>query len=90
MNLQMEERLFFTNNNYADEEDKAVNPALEEEIEPRSVGEKDKVVKAQPTEVDEFRAQVEAIKRSLWFVNNCGDVLMDVFNGMSNLRVSGS
>ena len=55
------------------------------EEQPRNTGEKDKKGEAQPIEVDNFRAEVEAIQHSPWFVNSCGDILTDVFNGMSNL-----
>ena len=56
----------FTNNNYTDEVDEVVNLAGGET---RSGGERTKSVKAQPSKVDEFRAEVEAIKCSPWFVD---------------------
>ena len=40
--------------------------------------------------VDEFKVEVKAIKRSPWFVDQCDEVLTDVFNGMTNLRLSGT
>ena len=75
----------FTNNNYM-EEDKAINPTLKEETEQSSGHEIDKVVEAQPNEGDEFRTQVEAIKKSPWFVESREQVLTDVFQEMSNLH----